>query len=373
MKIYHLDKKTYVNFDITRKNDFKNYLIFNKDELTGIKSDIDRYHYKTWNRSKKNINNYEYIYTSSDISKNICDIIPISRAFFKLYEMLKSNDIVIEKNSNACCICEGPGGFIQCLTDYHELDKIYGITLVDKKNNDIPYWNKKLLQNENIKLFISEDGTSNIYDVDNTEAFIDLVLNDCGKVSIVTSDGGFDYSIDYNNQEELSYQLLFCEIYICLNVQKIGGNFIIKFFDLFNYKTIQLIYLLYNCYSEIIICKPSFSRLSNSEKYIICKGFEGIDSDKLTILKDNFQNFESIYIDVPDTFITMINKYNQFYITNQYLEIQKIIDNITNDNIINKPTLKQIDYAIKWCKSFNLPINKKCIYLNNKIVKTLLR
>ena len=37
---------------------------------------------------------------------------------------------------------------------------------------------------------------------------------------IITADGGFDYSIDYNSQEDMSYKLLYCEIFIALNIQK---------------------------------------------------------------------------------------------------------------------------------------------------------
>ena len=49
--------------------------------------------------------------------------------------------------------------------------------------------------------------------------------------------------------------------------------------DLFNYQTIQLLYLLYCHYSMIEIFKPLTSRTSNSEKYIfeidvfLIKGF----------------------------------------------------------------------------------------------------
>ena len=50
--------------------------------------------------------------------------------------------------------------------------------------------------------------------------------------NLVTADGGFDYSKDYNSQELLSYKLLYSEIYIAINIQKLNGNFVIKFFDL---------------------------------------------------------------------------------------------------------------------------------------------
>ena len=45
---------------------------------------------------------------------------------------------------------------------------------------------------------------------------------------------------DFNKQELTSYKLLFSEIYIALNIQQEGGTFIIKMFDIFYHKTIQL-------------------------------------------------------------------------------------------------------------------------------------
>ena len=109
------------------------------------------------------------------------------------------------------------------------------------------------------------------------------------KCFLVTSDGGFDYSDDYNNQKLSSIKLLFCEVYIALNVQDINGNFIIKMFDLLNIKTIQLLYILYLHYESIYFYKPDTSRLSNSEKYIICKGFKGLNNCINELLIKNYK------------------------------------------------------------------------------------
>ena len=146
--------------------------------------------------------------------------------------------------------------------------------------------------------------------------------------NLVTADGGFDYSKDYNSQELLSYKLLYSEIYIAINIQKLNGNFVIKFFDLFRYKTIQLIYLLYCCYSEIHIYKPCTSRLSNSEKYIICKGFIGCNNKVKEKLK--YYNKCKNYIDVL-LFLKDINDFNQ-----TCLSQMDLINNILQLIKINK-------------------------------------
>ena len=361
MNIFRINNnfKKKINIEIKKCN---NELIFkNKYLLTKKKCEIDNYNTNDWDKSKKYINNYEYIYTSSDNNKNICNIRPISRSYFKIYEILK-NYKILNNNDICCCICEGPGGFIQCLNNNYQIKKVYGITLIKKYDKSIPFWNKKILLNNQNFISFGEDNTGNIYHLKNCENFIQMINNNnYNNINLVTSDGGFDYSKDYNNQEDLSYHLILCEIYISLNVQKLCGNFIIKIFDLFNYKTIQLIYLLYNCYDKIEFFKPTTSRLSNSEKYLICLNFQGIEQNELNKIKENFNNYQDIYINIPNEFINNINEYNEIFMNNQINEINKIIKNIKNKN--DYPRKEQITNAKKWCELYNLPINKNCIYL----------
>ena len=358
MKIYLLNGncKKYLTIEI--KEHGNKCTFTKKHKLISQKSKIDQFNQNIWNKSKKNMNIYEYIYTSSNLRKNICNINPISRSYFKLHEILKSYHFNI---STCCCIAEGPGGFIHCLNDNDENMMNYGITLISD-DKSIPYWNNNLVINPKNKISFGNDGTGDIYKSKNTENFINEVGK--GKCDLVTGDGGFDYSLNYNLQELSSYRLLFCEIYIALNVQKKGGNFILKIFDLFYYQTIQLIYLLYNCYSKIEFFKPNFSRLSNSEKYMICSDFLGCPDNILKQIKDNYENLNQIWIDIPYQFITMINEYNEIFTDIQINEIMKIIKNIKNKNIKEYPTGIQIRNALKWCELYSLPINKDCIYLN---------
>ena len=50
-------------------------------------------------------------------------------------------------------------------------------------------------------------------------------------MDIITGDGGFDFSIDYNKQEILAVRLIFTQIVYALHLQKKGGTFILKIFD----------------------------------------------------------------------------------------------------------------------------------------------
>ena len=92
-------------------------------------------------------------------------------------------------------------------------------------------------------------------------------------MDFITADGGFDFSTDFNAQEESSLNLVFCEIIYAIVLQKKGGSFVLKVFDCFSNVMVELLYLLCYLYDEVSIMKPCTSRSANSEKYIVCKRF----------------------------------------------------------------------------------------------------
>ena len=342
-------------------NDIDNNIIEYKnlyDLLSETKKKIDKYG-NNWDRFKKKAHNYEYIYSSSSYKKNVCSINPVaSRSYFKIIEILQDNNI--NKNyKNILCVAEGPGGFLQYLVNYY-INNIYGITLLSKDNN-IPFWSPIILNNKNIKLLKGLENDGNIYKLNNIESFCENIK----KCDLITSDGGIDFSSNYNNQEVLSYQLLYCEIYLALNVQEEGGNFIIKFFDILYYNTLQLLYLLYLSYEEIVIIKPHTSRLSNSEKYIVCKNFKN-NNKVIELLKTYFNNYNKLYIYIPISFINEIKLINTNYINLQIKNIEYIINSINSINNINSMNSinnykhnynYQIKLAKEWCIKYNVQIN----------------
>ena len=64
-------------------------------------------------------------------------------------------------------------------------------------------------------------------------------------MNIITGDGGFDFSVDFNDQETSSTRLLFSQICFALTLQKKEGTFILKLFDCFNRSTLDLIYIVF--------------------------------------------------------------------------------------------------------------------------------
>lgn len=329
------------------------------DLLSKTKKEIDKYE-KSWDKAKKDSHKYEYIYTSSNSNKNVCGIKLIaSRSYFKIIELLKDNDIDIDYK-NILCIAEGPGGFLQYLSNRYNNNSLYGITLISKDKN-VPYWSPIIYKNKDINLITGIDKDGDLYKMSNINSFV----NDVPKCDLITSDGGIDYSQNYNSQELLSYKLLYCEIYTNFKLQKEGGNFIIKFFDILYYNTLQLLYLLYLSYDEIIISKPNTSRLSNSEKYIVCKNYKKND-EIINLMYEYFDKCNKLYIYIPLSFINDIKKYNIDYINLQIKTIKKIISNIDFKQKYDKN--ERISTAIEWCKKYNVPINKFYIKPDTKLL-----
>ena len=97
-------------------------------------------------------------------------------------------------------------------------------------------------------------------------------------MDIITGDGGFDFSIDYNRQEGLAIRLLITQIAYAVAMQNKNGVFILKMFDLFLLPSFQIVYLLSTLYKKVFIIKPNTSRYANSEKYIVCLGFKNTNN-----------------------------------------------------------------------------------------------
>lgn len=361
MKIYNLPViECKLLLDSTVTNDILTKELYK--DINNKKKQIDHVRHQ-WDSAKKMNNSYEYVYTSSNLRKNISHVAPVSRSFFKLREIIY--DYHLDISGSMGCLAEAPGGFIQSLVKHSEeykipINMIYGITLVSD-DKDIPYWNPLLVKHPKVCVTNGADGTGDLYRLENILDFI----NTCGKSSckIVTADGGFDYTSDFE-QELSSYKLLYSEIMITLNIQQKGGTFICKMFDLFYISSLQLVYLLYISYEHISFIKPVTSRQSNSEKYIVCRGFKGYNKEISNLLCYHFTK-DILPINLPNNFIDIINKYHEYFIKKQINQIDSTLKLISLRKTMDKPTHQQIRLAKEWCIKYKIGINKDCYYLKD--------
>jgi 23S rRNA U2552 (ribose-2'-O)-methylase RlmE/FtsJ len=341
-----------------------------------------------WDFYKKLSNEYELLHQTikkKNINTGIANYDPISRSFFKLWEIIQDFNLIDNnrKTYNFLGLAEGPGGFIECFNNYRRRyckennDRIFGMTL--KSNRvEVPGWKKSqrvINECREIQIIYGVDNTGNLYNPENIEYLKETIIEATKgeNVDIVTADGGFDFSNDYTNQELMMIRLLYCEIIGAFSTLKKGGHFILKIFDLFHKPTLDLLNYLTYFFEEVIITKPFSSRPANSEKYIVCKGFKGIEQDLFNGLVRMMLDFreEGQIVSLNDNklekeFIDCIVAYEIYHSNKQIKNILKTLLYIEiglDNESINEIKKIQIAYGFLWCKKYDFPINLRCKYL----------
>lgn len=342
----------------------------NKDQIT------EYYKNKTWDKFKKLSNEYELIFTTPGTSSNISKYSPVSRSFFKLWEILYDfkDEIFLANNEPMKCmfLAEGPGGFSEAFLKYRrdkniKTDKCYGMTLKSNNNKNIPEWkNNEYISPQNIQITYGEDNTGDLYNLQNI--FHTIKLLGASSVDFITADGGFDFSADFNNQEESSVRLILSELLAIICLQKQGGKCVLKIYDMFSEATLKIINFIKKFYKNVYIIKPNSSRPCNSEKYLLCVDFKNNEIYRnllIHLIKDYSQENLGLFlskIDYDAYILQNLVLYNTYYSFRQVFYIERTINyinrfkNYYNEDvktILNKHRKK----SIKYCKKYDLPIN----------------
>ena len=370
--------KTRHNNDNNNDNNNSNIIISKTlyKYLTDIKNQIDKY-IDTWDIYKKYTNPNEYIHTivpekKTSVSKHK----PLSRSFYKFIEICNTFNILPEKHEtiNSFHLAEGPGGFIEAIIHLHnnENDNYIGMTL-QSNNPDIPGWKKSqdfLRKHKNISLENGPKKNGDLFELENLEYCYKEYKN---KFDIVTGDGGFDFSINFDNQEQQSSKLIFAQILFALCTQKQGGIFIIKFFDTFTKISLDMLYILSSYYKTVNIIKPNTSRMANSEKYVVCEGYKNNNYSLVEyfikiyprIIDKDYSLISILNLSLPYYFINKIEDYNailgQQQIENINSTINKIINKDTGQDNIKELISINVTKCVNWCTRHNISISNNFV------------
>ena len=330
------NQRLFIHTEIIKNDEYGN---FTDLDITKCKIDtLDKNCEKNRRAAAKYLNEYELV-------KILCKKNVISRAYFKLYEMIYYEPLINSEELNCFFICEAPGGFIECITDIRRKKNLRTKYIsISKFDTSIKY--DKYLEENNLMY-------GDITCINVIESTITNVLTqfDHG-LDLITADGGFDIK-NYNGQEQVTSKLLLCEIYIALKTQKKGGMFVIKFFDMFTHNSIMYYTILSSFYEYIRIIKPKTSRNCNSERYLICCKFNG-----------NSINFEELLHSLKNIIINFkINGTVVFpdFVVNQEIKNKLKIFN----NLIVYEQIKTINESIKM-------VNSKNFYFQNLLLKIFL-
>lgn len=197
---------------------------------------------------------------------------------------------------------------------------------------------------------------------------VDLII--CDEQNINTEE-------DTRFEEQESYLLIIKEIIKALSCNNKDGHFVLRIFESFTNTTIKLIYLVSSFYEEVFLYKPYFSRLSDSERYIIFKKFK-VDKppaivktlEKILNSVDNKKYIYDILPDlvVPSTYYDWYKFINIKIANNQQNNINMMLTYIKENNYYGEKyhTFREntIEATLWWVSNFFPPSQN--LYEKNK-------
>ena len=181
-----------------------------------------------------------------------------SRAYHKMSEINMS--CALPHPSRSVHLCESPGGFVEA-TLYH---------------TSHPNWTWKALSLGGegsippaYERLPTQRGVFLLHDIFDVEWFANHLPH--SDADLVTADGAVE--MDHSRLEEEHFPLLLRQTQCALACLSVGGTFVIKFFEGARSDTRRWVALLTHCFDTVSIIKPKSSRATNSERYLVGRGF----------------------------------------------------------------------------------------------------
>lgn len=351
------------------------------ESLTALKNEIDGVaEIGYWDDAKKITNPYEYIFLSLQrrMHRSVSGIVPLSRSYFKMIELwdILGLDTLLTRDRPFVSThgAEGPGGFLEAVqhrTGRHT--RMVAMTLRSTERA-VPGWRKShafLAEYPDIHITYGADGTGNLYSLANQTAFAAAAAEWFGEPAalLYTADGGFDFSSDYNGQENTVHRLLAAEALAGLQTLIPGGTMIIKVFDTKHVATLELLWMLGGCFERTAVVKPHTSRPANSERYWVGSGLQAtiptwvLDTLKALTRRDAPHGWNRIFKSAPwsAAWLTGIEAFQQEVERHQYANIELTLGLIraATRAQIQELLHRNIQCSREWCLRHRVPENRQ--------------
>lgn len=259
-------------------------------------------------------------------------------------------------------------------------DKMCGITLIQRDNDAVPGWRRSrefLRTHTNVCTLTGATGTGDLTLTENIEYLKARFADD--RPMLVTGDGGFDVSDNFNNQESDMMLLVLSQTLCALETLARGGVFVLKIFDTFTQPMMDLLWILKGSFNRVLIEKPLTSRPANSEKYLICKDF--VAAPDVAIMRRMHEIREALVrgTDTPlycqriltepppptwrQSFCEITREFTekQIHAILQTVELSRQIGNpgVNCTALIKKNQEEQRRLSISWCRKYRIPVHQE--------------
>lgn len=180
----------------------------------------------------------------------------VNRAYHKMHEILLT--CALPPTTRSLHLCEAPGGFVQCVSDHMATPEWVWVA-VTLQHEQHPTPSQELLPYDRGSFLMHDilDGPPPVSDV----AAFDLV----------TADGATH--VDHGRLEELHRPLLIAQCTAAVCFLSKGGTLVVKFFEGLQRETRRIVAWVSNHFEQTSIIKPTSSRATNSERYLVCRRF----------------------------------------------------------------------------------------------------
>lgn len=343
------------------------------EQVLAAKNEIDRVAPADhWDDAKKITNTYEYIFLSLQrrMRYSVSATLPLSRSYFKMIELWNLLGLDAANVVRTAHTAEGPGGFLEAIQARtgHKTP----MTAMTLRSNErtVPGWRKSaafLNRHPDIHITYGTDGTGNLYHLVNQDAF--TKTTGAAATDLYTADGGFDFSADFNGQENTVQRLLIAEALAGLTTLKVAphATMILKIFDTTHRATLDLLWLLSTVFDRTALIKPHTSRPANSERYWVGQGYRGAPAWVITLLRtltatEAPTGWNQIFADPAPWTPAWEASVAAFQAELERVQLAKIqltlniIKSTTRDQIRDL-LLENVRNSRAWCTANGIPIN----------------
>ena len=175
--------------------------------------------------------------------------------------------------------------------DNIDIKKMLDINKILDTNKMLDTKLSNVISNNNLKTLVKLDKYINDGNVMILKNLYDFKEKLGDPVDLYTHDLGIDVSDNYRDQEKTNIRAHLGASLSGFLVLARGGNFIAKQYTYFQPLSINLIIIYASMFEEFYVCKPMTSKPTNSEIYLVGKGFIGMSEKIKKILIDKLENF----------------------------------------------------------------------------------
>lgn len=217
----------------------------------------------------------------------------VTNAWLKMFELMTVVSPVLDKVAkssnkqfNSFHFAEAPGNFMLAINHYIHttypsiewswLANSYRDLYV--KNDEVPYFTDQygLMAKYPQRWIYGADGDGDITSPANIRSFAQVVHEKFGGVvQLMTSDVKYvPPVINYDDEENINLPVHLGHMLCAIVTLSKGGTMILKQFTLFEAPSIALLFLMSQCFKQLMIIKPETSRPANSEVYIVGREYK---------------------------------------------------------------------------------------------------